>query len=405
MKIKVLVLPTYFPTKSSPLIGAQIQEQTELMSDLIDFRVLYCLPGMGWKRFLFHLLLKFFTGKSKYKYCNEELIAGSLNVKGVYYFSSPYLPEKINLHIRVCAYQALVNRLIKNGWRPDVIHARTVEYSGMHSSILAEGYSIPFLLTVNTYPIIHDNIGINYFKNYRKTVESANKINVVSEFVTTFLLSNNYKCNPTITGNWINEKIFTLKPDEKTSKIFTILNIGHTGFTKDWPTFFQAINKLIYEKNIRDIRVKLGITQVYDTFSKNYIPLLINEYLLTEYCEVFYEVPRSSINDFYHSGDVFLSTSVNETFGIATAEALICGIPVIATNNGGINDFLNERNGIKVPVKDIDEIVSSIISIKNKNLTFDKEYLRNSILCKYGAQAFRSKLLEVYKDVSAMSIK
>ncbi len=401
----MLVLPTYFPTKTSPLIGAQIQEQTELMSDLIDFKVLYCLSGMGWKRFLFNLLLKIFTGKSNYKYCNEELIAGSLNVEGFYYFSSPYLPEKINLYLRVNAYQTLVDRLIKNGWMPDVIHARTVEYSGMHASILSERYSVPFLLTVNTYPIIYDNIGVNYFKNYRKTIESANKINVVSEFVTTFLLSNNYECNPTITGNWINDKIFTLKSDKMTSKIFTILSIGHTGFTKDWPTFFRVINKLIYEKNIRDIRVKLAITQVYDDFSRNYIPLLIDQYLLSEYCEVFYEVPRSSINEFYHSGDVFVSTSVNETFGIATAEALICGIPVIATNNGGINDFLNERNGIKVPVKDIDGIVSSIISIKNKNLTFDKEYLRSSILCKYGTQAFRSKLLDVYKDVSVMSIK
>ena len=46
--------------------------------------------------------------------------------------------------------------------------------------------------------------------------------------------------------------------------------------------------------------------------------------------------------------NAFVHASNYETFSVVCAEALCCGTPVIASNVGGIPEFVNESNGILV---------------------------------------------------------
>ena len=59
--------------------------------------------------------------------------------------------------------------------------------------------------------------------------------------------------------------------------------------------------------------------------------------------------------------DLHVLLSKREGFGIATAEAMACGVPVVATNVPGSQDILrNSHAGLLVPPDDIDEIVAMI---------------------------------------------
>lgn len=56
---------------------------------------------------------------------------------------------------------------------------------------------------------------------------------------------------------------------------------------------------------------------------------------------------------FYMSGDIFLSTSVIEGFGLVRAEALAYGLPVVTTGTGGTDELIRDgSNGIVVPSRD-----------------------------------------------------
>ena len=44
--------------------------------------------------------------------------------------------------------------------------------------------------------------------------------------------------------------------------------------------------------------------------------------------------------------DIFALTSINENFGIAAAEAMTAGVPVIATNTCGITEYFGDNAGL-----------------------------------------------------------
>jgi len=75
---------------------------------------------------------------------------------------------------------------------------------------------------------------------------------------------------------------------------------------------------------------------------------------------------REDVRDILQQADIFLLPSVSEGFSIATVEAMMAGIPVIATRSGGPEEILDDQStGYLIPVEDPDAIVRAIQKLKN----------------------------------------
>jgi len=55
------------------------------------------------------------------------------------------------------------------------------------------------------------------------------------------------------------------------------------------------------------------------------------------------EISHEAVPDFLRSGDIFLNTSLTETFCLAILEAAACGLLVVSTNVGGIHEVLGSE--------------------------------------------------------------
>lgn len=405
MKQKILLLPTYFPTKHAPIIGSQVLEQSEMMLEYFDIRVIYCLPGMGWKRFVFNLIFGKILRNRGYKSCKHVLLSEKIIANGVYYFQSKRLPGFVNQRLKNNAYKFSLKQYLESDWKPDLLHSRTAEHAGLIGAHLSKFFKIPNLLTENCIFILDKNITTKHISDYRLSIESADRIAVVSHYLKAFLLSHNYDCNPEIIGNMVDDDVFTLPSQKKTQGAFTIFTAGHTGFTKDWETFFQVASDLIINKNKSKIKFIIAVTHVYDEASKKYIPELAKKYGIADFCDIKFEVPRGLIVELFQQSDVFLSTSVNETFGIATLEAMFCGTPVVSTRNGGIEDFMTPDNGILCDIVDSQAISKAILSIIEGKKAFDPEKVRNSVIHKYGKEAFKMRLKRLYDETIQLNIR
>jgi glycosyltransferase involved in cell wall biosynthesis len=112
---------------------------------------------------------------------------------------------------------------------------------------------------------------------------------------------------------------------------------------------------------------------------------------------------RPDVANILRQADIFLLPSVSEGFSISTVEAMMAGVPVIATRSGGPEEIIMDGvSGILVPVKDPGAIVVAIQKMKDKT-----KRKRMIVEAKQSAKARFSlqSMLTSYKEIYSRLIK
>jgi glycosyltransferase involved in cell wall biosynthesis len=82
---------------------------------------------------------------------------------------------------------------------------------------------------------------------------------------------------------------------------------------------------------------------------------------LTDRVQFVGKLPRDEIYRFYSAGDLFVFPGINESLGMVYLEAQACGLPVVAFENAGVPEAVeNGRTGILVPLYDGDLFADAI---------------------------------------------
>ena len=107
----------------------------------------------------------------------------------------------------------------------------------------------------------------------------------------------------------------------------------------------------------------------------------------------------SQLRGLYSAADVSVVPSRREPFGLVAIEALACGCPVIATNQGGLPDIINDKVGSLV---DVDDAFGLSTAIQKELYRPDRlERRRNSAeyaLGKYAQEHMIDSLVEVFNS-------
>lgn len=75
-------------------------------------------------------------------------------------------------------------------------------------------------------------------------------------------------------------------------------------------------------------------------------------------------VAHDEVIKFMHTADVFLHPSLSEALGISVAEAIACGLPVVATRVGGLPEVVLEgQNGLLVEPDDAPALAEAAIAL------------------------------------------
>ena len=115
----------------------------------------------------------------------------------------------------------------------------------------------------------------------------------------------------------------------------------------------------------------------------------------------FGNVEQQVLRSVYNIADVNLVPSRREPFGLVAIEAMACGAPVIATNQGGLPDFVNEEVGGLVEVEDAKGLADKILEVLTRKEGKEREdwcrdiasYARNH----YAQDTIIKELDELYK--------
>ena len=79
---------------------------------------------------------------------------------------------------------------------------------------------------------------------------------------------------------------------------------------------------------------------------------------------------RKEMAEYYSSSDVFISPSIEETFGKTTAEALSCGTPVVAYRTTAFNELVDDDRGGLVPLGDLKGFIEMTREVLTKGRSY-----------------------------------
>lgn len=112
-------------------------------------------------------------------------------------------------------------------------------------------------------------------------------------------------------------------------------------------------------------------------------------------------VPYAELPQFYHTGDIFCLPSTWETVPTSILEAMACGLPIIATDVGGITEIVKDgETGLIVPSRDCDALtnaMTTMIEDTDKRIEMGKKARTNAE--KFRWEKVTDAFLSVYEKV------
>lgn len=108
---------------------------------------------------------------------------------------------------------------------------------------------------------------------------------------------------------------------------------------------------------------------------------------------------RQDVATILQQADIFLLPSTTEGFSISTVEAMMSGVPVIATRSGGPEEIITDgETGKLIPIKDADAIVNAIQGLRDpavRNQFVEKA--KESAQCRFGLTSMLQAYQELYQ--------
>lgn len=254
-----------------------------------------------------------------------------------------------------------VYKLIKKV-KPDVVHTAAAE-ANFHGIIAAKLAGVKY--------IIGEEIGIPSHSSMAKKVfarvyKLANKVICVSESVKNHLV----KAGEISEEKGIviyNPVSFPSKQEFEKSEKFNIVYIGRLEKVKNVETLVKAFSKI--QNN------KIQLTIVGDGREMDNLQNLVNELKITD--AVLFEGFQNNIGKYLSAADLYVLPSYSEGFGIAAVEAMFLKVPVLATNVGGIPEFIKDgENGWLFDPNSVEDLVEKLTNILSLN-TDDRASIGN----------------------------
>lgn len=137
-----------------------------------------------------------------------------------------------------------------------------------------------------------------------------------------------------------------------------ITTVGRLVFQKN-PLMFLQVCKLLKDNNVNAKFQIIGAG--FDDKMKEEVDLYMKKNNLHDSIKVFNWINRQDLIEKIRHTDVFVMTSVFESFGYVAAEAQALEIPVVCTNVDGLNEIvIDKETGFLVDTNDVEKMAEKI---------------------------------------------
>lgn len=383
----ILVIPSWYKSLDSPSAGSFFEEQAMLMAN--SYRI-----------YMFVMERCFLDNVESFVYKPpfHSLENMGIHVYRLRFPQSHHLTPDENLRIQISYGKHGFNDILKEEKvNFALIHAQATFPAGIIAQHLSKLYNIPYILTEHFGPFNPDFLHSKFVKREMfSALECANCVLSVSYHLRQQILMHGIKCNPQVVGNLVDDDLFFVKK-KKTAKCTRLLCVAYyPGFIKDLDNLFSAL--VILKAKLIDFHMTIvggGEPQGGNT-GRNLIYDFKQKYDLDKEVTIIGSCDRNEMRNQMQLCDIYVSSSISETFGVCICEAMLCGKPVVLTKNGGSADFTDITNSISVEIHDSEQLAQAIIKMIDLYSSFDPYIIRDKIVKRYGRKVFFDRMASIY---------
>ncbi len=341
---KILWLVSWYPNKYDAFDGDFIQRHARAAAKLDDIHVLFvkqAAPQKGTE-----------TIRNDDGHLTEQVI---------------YLPKRKGFMGKLRnyrqwkkIYKAEVNSILQRN-HFDIVHVHVPWKVGLIALWIKRKYKIPFLVTEHWgiyNEVVNDNIHTkNFFVRYflKKIFKQANTFISVSQYlgkgVNKTLIKKKYK----VIHNVVETALFY--PSNEKYQRFTFLHVSNMVPLKNVDGILGSFQQFLQQTNADAQLILVGNRDNQYVTSAQKMNLLNTT--------VFFkgEIPHPEVAKEMQQSHVFVLNSNIENSPCVIGEALCCGLPVIATNVGGIPELVNEQNSILIDPQNTKQLKAAMIQM------------------------------------------
>ncbi len=388
LRYRILFLASWYPNRTNSVLGVFVRRKAEAVSKNCEIAVL------------------FVTMDESIKGENYEFESGY--EKGVYtlrvYFKpvSSGLIKKIFYNIRFWKGHYLGLKLLKKDWGNfDLIHVNVVSRAGYIALLLKKLRGIKYIITEHSTPDISflrgDSVSTKIpGKTLSKiTVRNAEFINVDSTASLNYWEKAGFKGNYGIIRNIVEiVPQFMSFNKTNTDNIKKAIHISILIERKNVADIIKAYSYIYNELNRKNVEFHI----VGNGDQKDMLTKLASDLGVLNKCVFFHGfVDEYKKIELLVGSDFHILNSDEEGFSVVTAEAILYGIPVIATKCGGPEDFVPENVGLLINRRNFKELTDSILFMIDHSQDFKKKDLQEFGKKMFSREVIGNQTYHVYK--------
>ena len=379
----IVFLARWYPHRYDPMFGLFVQRHAEAAALFNDITVIYCNEQRAMSNELNAHSSKP-TAQSKF----EIVRTNENNVDTIrVYYKKP--KNKILSLIRFYRANMKALKLCKSD---DMIHVHILTRLGIIAWIQKILHKTPYIITEHWSRYLPGNdFGGFLRKMFTKiVVRNAETVTTVTENLAIAMKNHGLKNdNYVVLPNVVNLDMFHIS--ERNNDPCKIIHIScFEDKSKNISGLLESL-KMIEEKGIDFQCTLIGEGMDLDLMKEKAKELqLINKVSFTGLLQ------GQELADELSSGDFLVLSSNYENMPVVILEALASGLPVVSTNVGGIKEMIDDTKGILVEPRNKEALAEAMIKMIETHKNYDANYLRNSVIEKYGYESVGRFLDSIY---------
>lgn len=368
-KLNILFLCGWYPSRVLPNNGDFIQRHAKAVSLLHRVEVIHIISD---------------------KNCKKNIEITTHKIDGVTTHIG-YVKQTKNPILKCILFWKTYLILLKKTQSFDVVHLNELYPFGIFALHLKWFQRKPFIISEHWtiyHKSHHKNISYIQKKISRIIVKGATFVCPVSNHLKESMQLLNLKGNYKRVPNVVDTSLFY--PEEKNNDIFTLIHVSNMNNNhKNIEGIIRVIKKV--ESKINGFRFKLvgKNSETYIPFAKK-IDLNLKQTIFID------QISHEEVARNLKESNLFILFSNYENLPCVILEAFSCGIPVIASNVGGINEFFPNDFGYLIDAKDEIGLEKKILEM-HTNFRAEKAKMHNYVKANFSELKIAEDFSKLYK--------